>query len=509
MRLLWAIVWKEWLGLRWKLAALIAIPVGCQLCLLVVDPTLLPTSHATLFVAFGAVAPIFLAMHAAAEDNSAGTLEFVRGLPVPLFQFGLIRILATLVVLLVPVVAASLVASFTVWIMQSIAAWLPFGPGFAAIAQNSGPVPEVLVATAATMAVSASLYLWTTALAMNQPSELRAGMIGVATAVVWAAWTLFTIAQWDNGPGNWTWLYGITALGPFAGLVMFDPGLSFAGRIAMGLGNVAGMCTLLVIAARRYGILERRGPRSLLQFSSPHRALWWMQLRQTWPLGAAGLATVLGLSMVRLALSSGDPHHDDFVRYDAILYEWSIGVGALWAIVVAAPLFTAELEPKLAAFWRSRPIDPADWFRIKYLTGALTLLIFIDLPAAWLGQPLDTPKAESVVAYLACVPALHLAFYSLAVLIACLIRNAIYAGILTMGAAPFIIVLPMTARPEGLLGPLRLERVMRELAFATATGQFDRWLLSLGVFLTFTLSIAVTTTLLARRAVQKDVAVRV
>ncbi len=46
-------------------------------------------------------------------------------------------------------------------------------------------------------------------------------------------------------------------------------------------------------------------------------------------------------------------------------------------------MFTAELEPRLVAFWRSRPIDPVAWFRIKFVTGALITLIFIDLPAAW------------------------------------------------------------------------------------------------------------------------------
>src|SRR5262245_37258803 len=197
MRQLWAITWKEWLGLRWKTASLTAILVGTILGLLVVDPTLIPTSHPALFIAYAAIAPIFLAMHAAAEDNSAGTLEFVRGLPVPLFQLGLIRVLATLAALLVPL----LLASLTVWILKTIFAWLPFGARFAVLADSPSGVPDLLVVTGAAVAVSASLYLWTTALAMNQPSELRAGLIGVATAIGWGTWTLFSVAQWDNRPG--------------------------------------------------------------------------------------------------------------------------------------------------------------------------------------------------------------------------------------------------------------------------------------------------------------------
>jgi hypothetical protein len=502
MRQLWAITWKEWLGLRWKLAALTAILVGTILGLLVVDPTLIPSSHVTLFIAFGAVAPIFLAMHAAAEDNSAGTLEFVRGLPVPLFQFGIIRILATLAAIIAPL----MVASLTVWILKIIFSWMPLGPRFASLADSPGDVPDLLVITGAAVAVSASLFLWTTALAMNQPSELRAGLIGVATAIGWGVWTMLSVALWDNGPGNWIWLYGITSLGPFAGLVMFDTGLSIGGRIAMGFGHAVGMCALLIIAACRYGILERRRHTNRLVFSSSSTALWWMQWRQTWPMGVTGLVVVLGLAMLRLAVASGDPHND-LARYDSIIYDWSVGVGATWAIIVAAPLFSAELDPKLLAFWRSRPIDPADWFRIKYLTGALTILLFIDLPAAWLGRPLDVSKAESTIAYLACVPALHLAVYSLAVLCACLIRHTIYAGILGMGAALLLVFMPVEAIRQQF-GRRLWGTGIGGLAQTMAVGQTHIWLLCLAIFLILMLSIAITATLVARWTIQKDIAVR-
>jgi hypothetical protein len=233
-----------------------------------------------------------------------------------------------------------------------------------------------------------------------------------------------------------------------------------------------------------------------------------MQWRQVWVLGAAGLAAVLGLAMLSLAVASGDPRHGDSARYASMLYLWSIGVGSVWAIVVAAPLFSAELEPKLVAFWRSRPIDPSDWFRIKYLTGALTLLIFIDLPAVLLGQPLDASKAESTIAYVACVPALHLAVYSLAVLCACLVRHTIYAGILAMGATLFIILMPvLNGREE--LARLLWRADIGGPAQAIAAGQTDMLLLCVGIYLGFMLSIAIIATLLARWAIQRDIAVRV
>ncbi len=61
-------------------------------------------SQQAFLFGFVVIAPIFLAMHAAAEDQSSGTLEFVRGLPIPLWQWGLARVLVTLAVLLTPLV---------------------------------------------------------------------------------------------------------------------------------------------------------------------------------------------------------------------------------------------------------------------------------------------------------------------------------------------------------------------------------------------------------------------
>src|SRR5260370_11305674 len=104
MQLMWAMIWKEWLGLRWKLAALGAIPLGMLTALLLYDSSFVAPGLVSVVIGYGAVAPIFLAMHAAAEERSSGTLDFIRGLPVSLVQLGLVRVLATLAVLLAPLV---------------------------------------------------------------------------------------------------------------------------------------------------------------------------------------------------------------------------------------------------------------------------------------------------------------------------------------------------------------------------------------------------------------------
>jgi hypothetical protein len=497
MRLVWAIMWKEWLGLRWKLAALTAILLGPLLGTFVYDATSVPSSLLPLLVFYSAIAPIFLAMHAAAEDNSAGTLEFVRGLPIPLAQWGVVRVLATLAVLLLPVIAAG---GFTYVSVAVMSWWRP--DTFASYIFGSSEV-DLLTVTLVGMTVSASLYLWTTALAMNQPSELRAGLIGVATAVLWGGWTLFSISKWDDSPGSWTWLYGITALGPFASLVLYDPGLTALGRVAIRVVQLAGMCALVVVSASRYGVLERRRWGTRPAFSSPERALWWMHWRQAWPLAIAGPAVVLVFFVVGTALSAGDVPH-----FRSLLYPLSIILGSGWAILIGTTTFCAELETRLVAFWRSRPIDPAGWFWIKYASGALAVFVFIDLPAAWLGKPSGTLAGESFAAYVACVPAMHLAIYSVTVLVACLVRHTIYAGILSLGATLFFVVVPMFAPRRGFLSGVNVDDLMSQLPQAIETGRADLWLLRLAVYLAFALFVALSAMFLARWVVKNDLAVR-
>ena len=484
MQLFWTITWKEWLGLRWKLAALGAILAGFQLSLVLYDSTLIPSSFQFSLLGYIVIAPIFLAMHAAAGDRAEGTLDFIRGLPVSLGQWGLVRVLATLSVLLTPLFAAGLAA-------QVLIAALPsWKPDLHLINVNSalGPAADFFVVTAAGMSVAASIYLWATALAMNQPTEQRAGLIGIVTVAVWGGWSIISVAAWDNSPGNWFWMYAVTAVGPFAGLTIFDPGLTIGWRLGMGVVQLGACCLLTLFAAYGYGVLEPRRWQNGVRLSSPNQALVWMQCRQAWPLGIAGLVLVLPW-------------------LTTVLPNWfGIGVGCVWAIVVSTTLFSPELEPQLLAFWRSRPIDPADWFRIKYALGAILMLMCIDLPAALLGRSPFGSQGVGIVSYLACVPALHLAVYSIAVVIVCLVRQVLYAGILSMGATLFIVLFPVVVDERGILKAINVGVVMEKIARSINEDQLGSGAWPLLIYLAFTLSLAVTATLVARSAIRQDVA---
>ena len=492
MHLIWTMIWKEWLGLRWKLAALGAIPLGMLAAVLMYDATFIAQGLVSVVIGYGAVAPIFLAMHATAEERSSGTLDFVRGLPVSLVQLGLVRVLATLAVLLAPLIVTGVivygVASFLSWCNPET----HFEMGVRGLALG----PAIALFIASGMTVTASLYLWTTALAMNQPSELRAGVIGIANLVVWGAFTILIVAQSENSSANSILLQVITALGPFATLIIFDPRTPTNGLITIGTMQLAMACVLVTIAACRYGILERRRWMGGLQLSNPNRALWWMQWRQARPLAVAGLAIVFIFGAALAQRSRNE------------FYDLSIYFGGVWAIVVGATMFSGDLEPHLVAFWRSRPIDPSAWFRTRYLTGAISVLICFGLPMIWLAHIHYAFRTDDFLAYMVCLPSLHLAVYSLTVAISCLVRQVVYAGILSMAATLFLVVLPMIVPKRGLLSAIDIEALIYPDAGESIAVNPSNWLLRLAVYLAFTLLVTIIATAVAHWAVQKDIAVR-
>lgn len=494
MRIWRHLIWKEWLELRWKLAALTAIPTGCVALVAAYEPADVASSPmSSLGIAlFGyvAIAPIFLTMHTAARERAEGTLEFIRGLPCSPRQVGRVRVVASAVAIAIPILVATALW-YGLWSTISKAGLVqPLRPR---LTSGSDVLFELSGAVATFTTTAISLYLWGTAMAMNQPTELRAGAIALAVAGGWAGWTMFSASQWDNPPYVWYWMYAITAIGPFAGGVLLDPGLSVAGRIGMGSCQLATWLALIGVAVRRYGALEPEtwklvwaGER---RFSSPIRALLWMQSRQAIP-----LALGAGATLIALAGTQG--------------CDLMILAGGAWAIVIATTLFSADLEPQLAAFWQSRPIDVAHWFWTKILVGALVILVCLDLPAAVVLQPRGQSGWAEMVAFATCVPVLHLAVYGFAVLVTCLVRNTIYAGILSMGAMLALVMLPMIASPGGALTLVNVLKVMERFVVAATLGEPGAMLAAVTFYVLFAGMLATLTTLAALWVVRHDVAVR-
>jgi hypothetical protein len=484
-----ALFWKEWLGLRWKLAALAAIPTALLLFELAYDRQLIPVGFIAAVMCYVAIAPIFLAMHAAAVERADGTLEFIRGLPCNRRQMGLVRVLATLGALLAPLVGT---AALAYGLLLAISRWdtLP-------LHEFTGPEGTVK-ATLIGLGVATSIYLWTAALAMNESSELRAGAIGLGTVLVLCVLSLLAIVsaeQWEHTVWGSRWLGVATGLGPLGSMVALDNAiLKSADRVVLVLVQVATWLLLVTVAVSRYANLEPWAWGRRKWLSDRTRALGWAQRRQGLPLGILAIATVIALS----------PVSDN--GYLLAFF------GGVWAIIVGATMFAAELEPRLYTFWRSRPIDPSNWFRVKYVAGASIALLCFDLPGAWVGHSYNqVSRFEGVIPYLICVPLLHLSVYSVAVMIVCLVRQTVYAGILSMSAMLVLVLLPtLLSMHQTAWQPLNVWWMMSSLSEAGSRAHPTSSILtSLLIYLTFHATVVVAATLAAWSSVKYDVAVRV
>jgi hypothetical protein len=480
-----ALFWKEWLGLRWKLAALASIPTALLLFLLAYDWRLIPVGFIAAVMCYVTIAPIFLAMHAAAVEQADGTLEFVRGLPCNRRQMGLIRVLATLGALLAPLVGTTALAYGLVF---ALSPWDPVP-----LHEFTGP-EGTAKAIFVGLGVATSIYLWTTALAMNESSELRAGAIGVATVIVLGVLSVLAVvaaAGWEHGGSQW--LFVATGLGPIGSMVALDGPVTSAQRVVLVFVQVATSLVLVTVAARRYAKLERRRWGQGAWLSDRIRAIVWAQRRPALPLCVLAIAMVVALS----------PVADN--RYALAFF------GSVWAIIVGVTMFAAELEPRLYTFWRSRPIDPSTWFYVKYAAGAGIVLLCFDLPGAWVGHPdHEISRFEGVGPYLICAPLLHLSVYSVAVMIVCLVRQAVYAGILSMSAMLVLVLLPtLLSKNHGIFQTLDASWILYALGEGASHMHPERTLLtSLLVYMIFHAMVTAAATLAAWSSVKYDVAVR-
>jgi hypothetical protein len=272
-----------------------------------------------------------------------------------------------------------------------------------------------------------------------------------------------------------------------------EPAMTPVERASLVLVQAATWLLLVTVAVSRYANLEPWGWGRRKWLSDRTRALAWAQWRQALPLGILAIATLIALS----------PVSDN--GYLLAFF------GGVWAIIVGVTMFAAELEPRLYTFWRSRPIDPSNWFRVKYVAGASIALLCFDLPGAWVGHSYNqVSRFEDVIPYLICVPLLHLSVYSVAVMMVCLVRQTVYAGILSMSAMLLLVLLPsLPSMHQTAWQPLNVSWMMSSLSEAGSRAHPTSSILtSLLIYLTCHATVVVAATLAAWSSVKYDVAVR-
>jgi hypothetical protein len=423
------------------------------------DPGL-ATPQIFVWVLCGAPGAFFLGLHAASGERSGRTLEFVRACPAAMRRFAIAKLAMGAFASVAPVLAAMLLA--LVW----LAIWRATGGAVAyreaMFTEQAAPLTDLLLSGIGAATFSLSVFLWTAAAGMNQPTELRAAATGVVMLVGWTALSCIALffrefTRPGGIPHHWAlWEY-VLSFSPIGAITSASVVIPIWRVIAL---QVAMLSAVACWAAASFGRLSPADNRSPLEAPAdaasrplaaprgrPWRAMAWKQWREAAPLGLAGAGLIVGMTSLYATLgwlASGEIYWSASNELPHFLNCATVIVGTLVALVVGTASFAADMQPGLWTFWRSRPIPPALWFWPKYFSGAAAVLAFLDLPLAalYLVAAVGNWSIAFPEGILACAPLLHLLAYSFAVCAICWVRRAVYAGILAFGFVAGVVLAP-------------------------------------------------------------------
>jgi hypothetical protein len=298
-----------------------------------------------------------------------------------------------------------------------------------------------------------SLFLWIAALGVNRESEVRAAAYGLAgAAVAWAAALASAFIIEPSGIAN------VNALLPYviAGLpggVLFSPPPDSVYQTDWGLISYFVTHSPLAWAyVNRFGVVgESRilatvpSPEVAIKrgwLGPPRRSAWsaliWKQLRESAPIVLIAFVAALGFAVMNYSLGSLDmwirdqqvtENFEIHLRGQSIrtAQVMLIYLGCVAGFVAGIGTTISELQPRLLQFWRSRPINVDQWFGFSIATNVAILTMAFALPAILCSRfsnwGSDGISPEAMIYSL-------LLSYASTLLMACVVRHAVYAGIL-------------------------------------------------------------------------------
>ena len=289
-------------------------------------------------------------------------------------------------------------------------------------------------------------------LGAKRRTEVQVGAIGVVVTICALALHLYSryLNQFYDPSLGWSTILGVVS--PLT-MIDFDTRRTIyfvphaAWKMALHFLFVLGLGYGF---SRRYGgrtsdqspglasISNYLGLEPLLNSKTRWGALAWLHLRQALPLTLAGvlIACLVGPLLTCILYQSVTNHPDPWqLRMMHVSLIAIYVVGLFWPLVVGAGLFAAELRRDLGYFWRSRPIQPAAWFWLKFVIGLVAIIVSLDLlPAAinytgrWWFPSARLLSDSQVQVNLACLTLLHAECYALAVLGVAVLRRPLLAA---------------------------------------------------------------------------------
>ena len=180
-------------------------------------------------------------------------------------------------------------------------------------------------------------------------------------------------------------------------------------------------------------------------FRSPVDAIIWKQVRETGPLA---LFAVVGVFTIAPLLYWIDRLDGGVSRFGDLMGSVTIAVATLVILVTGIGLLYEDYMRGVEGFWRSRPLNLNWWYWVKYSTGVVVqLLVFLPLLAIsyWLLGWSDSTLLAGWYLVL-----FYLVLYSLALMFYAVVRQPIYAAVLTIAAAFLGWVTLVLIYPNGL-----------------------------------------------------------
>ncbi|HWB12388.1 MAG TPA: hypothetical protein VG826_24400 [Pirellulales bacterium] len=449
------IAWKEWREQVWKMIAVASIALSVEVYLLINNRA---DSGAALVASLCLVpGAIFIAMGVAAGERTAGSLDFLRTLPVSRWKFAVARLSAGAMALLLPLAA--------IVVLQILVGWEK---------KFDGPTPGQLTVFAGLLCLS--VYVWAVAAGVDRSSELGAGVAAVCLFVGWFALALALYSLCRFFVPSLRRLYDfVFVFSPVAAIRLTDtPRLVAFWEVF--LAQLLALAGAGWWSVRRYGQLNASDDRSPAATSpdtlapaalracrrSRLAAIAWKEYRETGPICLAGLAILAALMLPMLVgltreLGPGELGSGFFTAL-------TLGItafGTITAMVLGVGGYAGDLQPGVREFWRSRPIGVGGWFWTKYFTGAAVLLAVFDGALTGIDLLGGGPSLVVRDPFWWCGPVLHLFAYSTSVWMVCQLRQPVYSGILALGLVISVVLLGELSYLAPYLPWLSLSGVLR------------------------------------------------
>lgn len=456
-----SLLWKEWCEFRWKLAALtVSFVVGqaILMSLFTHDPWpdvwgAISQSMGFCLIVYVVLAGAFIGMSVAAGENSNRTMRFTQALPLPIWKAALAKILIGTMTVVIPIaVVVGLVAIFVNFVWDSPANFNelanlgnrrhPWGIHDFFLSRGAASILGVI-----------SLLLWVAACGVNRADEVRAGAVAfLVSATLWFVTFYFTeenIFIWhDVQSRNFfeTLSVALPAGPAFSanfGYRPLDKSIPLLAVIAF-----ASHALVLTFFLRRYGRTTGRsygGEKQFLAdwfrfrgsakpFRSQSMAIIWKQVRELGPIALLAVGGIL--AFMGFAYMTGDRVRWSVHDWGSILGGVTLMVGFFVTVVSGIGMIYEDYSRGLPNFWRSRPMNLHQWFFLKYFTGILVLVVaFVPLilTASWLQDWRDVTEGDVTMFAL-----LFLGFYTGSLAAFALVRQPIYAVVLTIAGIWFI-----------------------------------------------------------------------